>query len=187
MGGWIAAVQAWPIAWFLLALVLAPLIGLPASPLFVALGLRLPPAPALLAAAPAIALNLILSFLLGRTLLRKTVRIIFQKLGYTLPDPAGRNDWEIVLLCRITPGIPVFAGNYLLPLVVASFRTYFIISLAVQFVFAMGFIALGQSMNTGAVGWLVIGVCLLAALTLLVRMLNRRLKLRGKPDCNLQV
>lgn len=167
-------VRTWPMLWFFAALVIAPLVGLPAAPLFVALGLRLPLFMAIPLAVLSIALNLLLSFQLGRTLLRPSLLKILGRLGHTLPDIAPANRLGMTLLFRITPGMPVFAGNYLLPMAGVPFRIYFPISLAIQSAFAAGFVVLGQSLFSGTIGLFITACCLIAALSLVARLMYRR-------------
>lgn len=174
----IAVIRIWPLPWFFLALVVAPLLGLPVAPLLIALGLRLPLVAALPLAVLSIALNLLLSFQLSRTLLRRTLHHILQRMGHNLPAIAPENHLGMTLMFRITPGMPVFAGNYLLPMAGVPFSTYFAVSLVIQSLFSVGFIVLGRSLYSGAIGPLITAISLIITLSLISRVVHRYWKSR---------
>ena len=73
------------------------------------------------------------------------------------------------MLLRITPGVPVFIGNYLLPLGGVGLKEYLLISFPIQFGFAIGFIIFGDSIMAGNIRWGLLAVALIIALKLVLR------------------
>jgi uncharacterized membrane protein YdjX (TVP38/TMEM64 family) len=122
-----------------------------------------------------LAINLPLSFLLGRTILRRFLLRLFARFGYQLPEVQQRNQLQLALLLRITPGLPVTVGNYLLPIAGVRFSTYFIASWLVQMAFAAGFLTLGRSLFSGRGGVLILALCVILGATMAARLLRSRL------------
>ena len=170
-------VQAAPAEWFWLGLTAMPLFGLPVAPLFVAAGLRFSPATAIAMAATSMLVNLLLSHYIASRWLRVLLAKLLVRLGYReLRIPEGQHR-QAVLLLRITPGIPVAVGNYLLPVAGVGLGDFLVISFPIQLGFACGFVMLGRSLSGGGIRWALLAVAVLILLKLLLRRQARAKKI----------
>jgi len=92
-----------------------------------------------------------------------------------IPEPSGRSDeLLLILLVRITPGIPFFAQNLLLGLADVDLLLALLVSLPIQMIFATGFVVLGQSAFDGNLGMAVLAVGLIGSASIAARLLHRR-------------
>ncbi len=161
---------------FFTAMALLPSLGAPqmafsltAGPVFgPQLGIGLVVALALLA----LTVNMALSYFLARRALRPLLVKLFTKLGYALPRAAPGDEFDLLILLRVTPGVPFPVQNYLLGLAEVPFGQYMLVSCLVQWPMNAAFILFGDAMlqGRGRMALLVLGVILaLMAATQLVR------------------
>jgi uncharacterized membrane protein YdjX (TVP38/TMEM64 family) len=161
---------------FFTAMALLPALGAPqtvfsltAGPVFgPSLGMGLVITLALLA----VTVNMALSYFLARRALRPLLVKIFTKLGYTLPRAAPGDELDLLILLRVTPGVPFPVQNYLLGLAEVPFGQYMLVSCLVQWPMNAAFILFGEAMlhGRGRVALITLGVILaLMAATQLVR------------------
>jgi uncharacterized membrane protein YdjX (TVP38/TMEM64 family) len=160
------------------AIALLPLVGVPASPLLIAAGVRLGTARGYALAMAALLVNFTLGYWLARRWLRGPLTRWLTRRGHTVPRLAAADEVPFILLFRVTPGLPLVIQNYLLGLAEVNFRRYLLLSLAVQSVYALAFVWLGQSLQQSAAWKLLLAVSALVALTLIVALLRRWLNRR---------
>lgn len=121
---------------FFTAMALLPAVGIPATaftltavPVF---GPQLGTTTVVLLALGALTVNIALTHLLASRWFRPPLEWAVNRLGYKLPrvDTADVND--LIILLRVTPGIPFPAQNYLLGLAGVPFWRYLLISCVIQ-------------------------------------------------------
>ncbi|HTH48838.1 MAG TPA: VTT domain-containing protein [Candidatus Limnocylindria bacterium] len=169
----IDAVGAAHPAWLFLAIAFLPLVGMPASPLLVAAGIRLGTVAGFALVLGALVVNLTAGYWLARRWMRAPLTRWLERRGYKIPQLAAEDETQFILLFRVTPGVPLFAQNYLLGLAGVSFRRYLLLSLPVQAAYALAFVWFGQSLNSSATWKVMVGVGALVALVLAVNLLRR--------------
>jgi uncharacterized membrane protein YdjX (TVP38/TMEM64 family) len=106
-------------------LVVLPLVGFPVSVLFVVTGVKFGKGPGLAVVAVAIALHLVLSYWLGKSVLKGPIEKLFSKSKYKMPVVPEGEYVSISLLTALMPGIPYTVKNYLLVLGKVPFKPYF--------------------------------------------------------------
>jgi uncharacterized membrane protein YdjX (TVP38/TMEM64 family) len=120
-----------PVAFFI-ALALLPGVGFPV----LAFGLTAGPAfseqlgmPTVVALVLlAVTFNFILTYALARRALRPVLEKLMRRCGYNLPQVEAGDATDLVVILRLTPGIPFFVQNYLAGLAEVNFRKYLLLS-----------------------------------------------------------
>jgi uncharacterized membrane protein YdjX (TVP38/TMEM64 family) len=72
--------------------------------------------------------NLALTYVMARWLLRPWVVKLCSWFGFRIPAVDADNHLSLVILVRVTPGVPLVVQNYLLGVAAVAFTTYFTIS-----------------------------------------------------------
>lgn len=138
---------------FFLGMALLPAVGAPqmafsltAGPLFAPqLGMPV----VVLLALSAMAFNMVLSYWMASRVLRPVLEALFKRLGYKIPQVEKGDETGLIVLLRVTPGIPFPVQNYLLGLARASFGRYLLISLVLQGPLNAAFIIFGNALLQG--------------------------------------
>jgi len=162
------------------ALVLLPLVGIPVSPVWIAVGLRMGTFWGTLIALAALLVNFTLAYGLAIRFIRGRLRTWLESRGKALPAMTPGDETRWIVLVRIAPGFPLFLQNYLLGMAGVGFIRYLILSLPIQGLYAFLFISLGTSLSGSGLWRAVIAVSGLVAAGLLVGLLRRHL-VRAKP------
>ncbi len=152
---------------FYIAMALLPAAGVPmltfsltAGPIFAErLGLGATVAAGLAAAT----VNLLLTYWLARRALRPWLTRIIEHLGYRMPDLDSADLTDLIVIVRVTPGIPFFAQNYMLGLAGAPIGRYVAISCVVVWSYTAGFIVFGDALLHGRGRMALVAVSLLVA------------------------
>ena len=121
----------------------------------------------------ALTFNLIVTYWLARTWLRPLLSRLLARFGYALPQVDSGDITDLIVLLRVTPGIPFFVQNYLLGLANAPFGRYLVISCAIQWVLNAAFMLFGEALNQGR-GKLVLYAILLFAAVMVATRLARK-------------
>lgn len=156
---------------------LLPLIGVPASPLWVAAGIRLGLMGGTCLALGALLVNISIGYWIARGWLREPLQRLMDKRGYISPTLDRSDETKLILLLRVTPGFPLCVQNYLLGLLRVGFMRYIIISIPIQAAYGTAFVAFGNSLSNSSIwksmlaGAGIIGVGL--AVSLFRRWINR--------------
>lgn len=135
---------------FFLAMALLPAIGAPqmaftltAGPLFAAqLGMGV----VVLLALLAMFLNMALSYWMASRVLRPVLEALLGRLGYKIPQVEQGDETGLIVLLRVTPGIPFPVQNYLLGLARARFGRYLLVSFLIQGPLNAAFIVFGDAL-----------------------------------------
>ncbi len=138
---------------FFISMALLPALGAPqmafsltAGPAFgPSLGMGLVVVLALLA----MTVNMVLSYLLARRALRPLLEKLFIRLGYALPKATPGDEFDLIILLRVTPGVPFPVQNYLLGLAEVPFGKYLLVSCLIQLPINAAFILFGEAMLHG--------------------------------------
>jgi uncharacterized membrane protein YdjX (TVP38/TMEM64 family) len=170
---WKAEAGFWP---FFGSVAMLPLIGIPITPLLVLAGVTFELLPSLAGCALAFAVNLTLSRLLGRRLLRNWLVRMAKRRQYVLPSAGSRSRLTALLLVRITPGPPLAFKNYVGALIEAPFAAYLGIYWTTTMLYALAFLVLGDSLITASLSEGAIAIALLGVLLVVVLWTLRHLK-----------
>ena len=158
--------QAGPLPMFA-ALVLLPLLGCPASPLYLLAGAALGLRDGLLCAAVAILINLILTWWLSTRLLRGWFeRLLARWFDVRLATVPPRYAVRFALAVKLLPVVPTFIRNYTIALSGIPFTVFLSIGWVVSFAFAAVVIVVGDSLQDR--DYRVALIALLAALVLVL-------------------
>lgn len=121
---------------FFLAMAILPALGAPqmgfslaAGPLF---GAQLGTGVVVLLALLAMLFNMAFTYWLACRVLRPVLEVLFKRLGYKLPQLTPENETDLIVMLRVTPGVPFTVQNHLLGLARARFGRYLLISFAIQ-------------------------------------------------------
>jgi uncharacterized membrane protein YdjX (TVP38/TMEM64 family) len=162
---------------FLLMAVL-PLIGFPASIIFVVAGAKFGSGWGLVVVSGSIAINLLASYWICSSLLRGFVEAVFRRTKYRMPQVPEGEHVSVTLLTALLPGIPYTGKNYGLVLAGVPFRPYFWTSLPAHMFHASLALFFGhftEEMTAGKIIFLIVYGLVLAALS---RRVIRRLRAR---------
>lgn len=162
---------------FFLAMALLPAVGAPqmaftltAGPVFAPqLGMGL----VVLYAVIAMTCNMALSYWLASRVLRPVLEALLQRLGYKIPQVQKGDETGLIVLLRVTPGVPFPVQNYLLGLARASFGRYLLISVAIQAPLNAAVIIFGDALLHGKGKMAFIGISLIVALMVGTQLLRK--------------
>jgi uncharacterized membrane protein YdjX (TVP38/TMEM64 family) len=93
-----------------------------------------------------------------------------------IPELPRGNHLQMILILRLTPGVPLFLQNYLLGFFRVPFRLYLPVSMGCTGLIASGVVLSGAGVAEGDLTPVITGVALIALGFLLVRMLRQRLR-----------
>lgn len=135
------------------AMAVLPAVGFPLSPFTLGAAPAFGPTWGVLgvfvAACAAILINVMITYVLSRWLLRPWLEKLVRRLGYRMPEIGPDNYWDVSLLLRVTPGSPFFLQGCLLGLGRVPVRIYLVVSLAVGWSYALVFILFGDAIMHG--------------------------------------
>lgn len=117
--------------------------------------------------------NLLLAYWLARQALRPWLIRLVVRFGYKVPQVEEGDMTDLIVLVRVTPGVPFFVQNYLLGLADAPIGKYILISCAVSWTYTSAFIVFGEALLNGRGKLILIAVSLLAALTAATHLVRR--------------
>lgn len=76
----------------------------------------------------AVTVNFSLTYFLARRGLRPLLEKLVKRLGYQVPQVEDGDETDLIMILRLTPGIPFFVQNYLCGLAEVKFARYFLLS-----------------------------------------------------------
>jgi uncharacterized membrane protein YdjX (TVP38/TMEM64 family) len=175
-----------PLAFFL-AMALLPAIGMPIA--FFSLtagsvfGPQLGMPTVLLLSLLAITVNITLSYWLANRALRPLLERVVKRLGYPLPTVDPRNATDLIVLLRVTPGLPFSVQNYLLGLAGVPIARYLLLSCLIALPLNAAVIVFGDGLLRGQGGMALMGLMLLLAAMAALHWVRRRYRrpFSGKP------
>jgi uncharacterized membrane protein YdjX (TVP38/TMEM64 family) len=161
------------------AMALLPAVGCPMAPFAIAagplFGARLGFAVIVALGIVAITINLTLTYWLSRRWLRPVLSRLLVRFGYALPRIEGGDVTDLIVLLRVTPGIPFFVQNYLLGLAEAPFGRYLAISCGIQWTLNVAFMLFGDALSQGRGKLALSAILLLAAIMSATHLVRKRL------------
>lgn len=170
---WKAGAGFWP---FFAGLTLLPLVGVPVTPMLVLAGATFELLPALAGCSAAIALNLVFSHWLARRWLRDWLLRLAAWRRVELPTAGSGGRLSVLLLVRLTPGLPLALKNYVGALVPAPFAAYLAIFWTATLLYAIGLIVLGDSLKNASLTEAAVAVGILIAVLAGVFAIRERLR-----------
>jgi uncharacterized membrane protein YdjX (TVP38/TMEM64 family) len=167
-----------------LALVILPGLPVPTSLLMLTAGVvwREQPVMACGLCMLALALNFTWTYWLAAGPARRLVEKLLTATSLKIPELPHGDHLKLILVLRLTPGIPLFLQNYLLGFLRAPFYLYLPVSLLCTGIIGSGVILSGAGLADGNLKWAITGVSLIVlggVFTHLVRgWLERRKKVK---------
>jgi uncharacterized membrane protein YdjX (TVP38/TMEM64 family) len=176
--------NAGPVAFFI-AMALLPAVGAPilafslsAGPVF---GERLGIGTVIALSLLALLINMALTYFLASRALRPLLEKLFVRLGYKLPKVEAGDATDLIILLRVTPGIPFCVQNYLLGLARVPFGKYLLISCGFMWAFNIAIILFGDALLNGRGKVAFLALSLFLALTVATHLVRKHLS-RKKPQ-----
>jgi uncharacterized membrane protein YdjX (TVP38/TMEM64 family) len=167
---------AGPLAFFV-AMAVLPAVGapllvfmLPAGKLF---GERLGMPVVVACSLAAITFNLLFTYWLARWALRPPLARLIERLGYKLPQVASGDATDLVIILRVTQGIPFLVQNYLCGLAEVPFAKYAVVSCLAGWPAQVAYIVFGQALLEGNGRTILIAIGALAALVAAAHLVRR--------------
>jgi uncharacterized membrane protein YdjX (TVP38/TMEM64 family) len=96
-----------------------------------------------------LAMNLALTYWLARYALRPMLTGLLKRYGYSVPRVTAETALPVMLVLRLTPGIPYVVQGYVLGIAEVAFGLYMVVSWLCQAPWMIGFIVLGQGLLNG--------------------------------------
>lgn len=156
------------------ALVILPGLPIPTSVLLATAGVvwRGKPIMACSLCLLALALNLTWTYWLAAYPARRLVEKMLASTSIQIPDLPRGDHLKLILVMRLTPGIPLFLQNYLLGFLRAPFFLYLPVSMLCTGIIGIGVVLSAAGVADGNLKWAVTGVSLIVlggVLTHLIR------------------
>lgn len=175
--------MAGPLAFFL-GMALAPLLAVPmlafSLPAVALYGDRFGTLGVVCLALIAVTFNFCLSYALARRALRPLLNWLVRRLGYQLPEVEAGDATDLIILLRVTPGIPFFAQNYLAGLAQVPFGRYFVVSALTAWPLNVAFLLFGDALLHGKGKVALLSLCAVAALTTATHLVRKHYERRKK-------
>jgi len=174
---------AGPVAFFG-AMALLPALGVPASVFVLSavgiFGPQLGTTTAVLLSIAALTFNYCLAYALARCGLRPLLTALLTRLGYKLPEVESGDAADLVILLRVTPGVPFFVQNYLAGLGEIPFGRYFVVSAIIVWPLNTAFLLFGDALLHGKGKVALVSLLGVIALTTLLHLVRRHYERRKK-------
>jgi len=167
-----------------LAIVILPGLPVPVSALFIAVGAvwtgNIWVASAL--AIVAITLNMTWTYFLAAYPARNIIEKVLASTRFNIPDLPKKDHLRLILVLRITPGIPFFLHNYILGFLRAPFSLYLPISVAITGCYTVGFVVTGGAIFDKNFTLAAIGIGLLILAYLITKAIRAYLRRKANND-----
>lgn len=165
---------------FFLAMMLLPAVGAPLSFFCLTAGSVFGPqfgmGVVMLSSLAAIAANIALSYLLASRLLHPPLQRLVKWLGYNLPQVQSGDATDLIVLLRVTPGVPFAVQNYLLGLAGVPFARYLVVSCLIALPLNAAIIFFGQALLQGRGRAALIGLLLVLAVIAAFHLVRRHIR-----------
>lgn len=92
-----------------------------------------------------------------------------------MPEVPRDGQWRMCILLRL-PGPPLAVQNYLLVLSGIPFNIFMAVSIPMQFVIMLGFVFTGGALFSGKSAWVLLGVSIVIASSILLQLIRKQLK-----------
>jgi uncharacterized membrane protein YdjX (TVP38/TMEM64 family) len=168
--------SAGPVAFFT-AMILLPACGVPMLAFSLSavsvFAERFGTVPVLLLAQAAMVANLVLTYALARRGLRPLLARLVARLGYKMPQVEAGDAIDLVVILRVTPGIPFFVQNYLAGLADVPFGKYLLVSCLIALPLNTAIMLFGDALLHGKGKIALISFSLLLALTAATHLVRK--------------
>ena len=163
--------------WLFVSLVLLPALPIPTSALLFLAGTvwRDRPVMACAICLVAMALNMSWTYWLAARPGRGLVEKLLAATSLRVPELPQGNHLHMILILRLTPGLPFFFQNYLLGFFRVPFRLFLAVSMGCSGMIASGIVLSGAGVADGNLTPMVTGVALIMLGLLVVHLLRQRL------------
>ncbi len=162
---------------FFTAMALLPAVGAPVSFFTLTAGsafsAQLGMPTVIVLAFTALLVNMALSYFLATRALRPLLEALLARLGYKMPQVESGDATDLIVLIRVTPGLPFPVQNYLLGLARVPFQKYLVISGLISGSLTSAFILFGDALLHGKGKVALISLLLLLALTAATHMVRK--------------
>jgi uncharacterized membrane protein YdjX (TVP38/TMEM64 family) len=125
-------------------------------------------------------LNLVLTYGLARRGLRPPLNALVKRLGYKLPEVESGDVVDLIVILRLTPGIPFLVQNYLLGLADVPVGRYLGVSSLLVLPQATAFVLFGNALMSGQGTLILTAVGLLAAVMAGTHLVRRHYSAKRK-------
>lgn len=172
-------VRTLPFPLFILMVGVLPMMGVPITSFYLAAGAVYLPVYGLAVTLAGVVVGLLLNLLLCwvcAALGRGWVLGWMERMGWRMPTISAGSAWKLALMVRITPGAPMVAQNFILSLLKVPFLIYLGISVPVETLISLGYLAVGHSFGSGHWQYLVIGAGLIGMTLLGMNLMAERSK-----------
>lgn len=174
---------AGPVAYFT-AMAVLPSVGVPALTFLLSavpvFGPQIGTTNAVLLALAAMTVNFCLSYAVARRGLRPILSALLTRLGYKLPEVAAADATDLIVMLRVTPGVPYAVQNYLAGLAEMPFGRYFVVSAAIVWPLNTAFLLFGDALLQGKGKIALLSLCALVALTAGLHLVRKHYERRKK-------
>lgn len=130
---------------FFIALAILPCFGVPTTPFYILAGATFSPWINFWGITLSLALNVLLTYVIVRSFLRKGIEWLLRSAGYAIPKFAPKKALRFCILLKLAPGVPQFVKNYLIGLSGIPFGHFFLICFGITIWYAFAFVMLGDS------------------------------------------
>lgn len=159
------------------AVAMLPLFGVPLLPLVLTAGPAFGPSlgmPLVITyTLAAITLNMMMAYTLAQRAFRPFLTRIIEGLGHKVPSLEGGDATDLVILLRVTPGVPFCVQNYLSGLANVPFIPYAVVSCIVAWCYNTAFVLFGDALLHGKGRMILIAVGAIVALVAATHMIRR--------------
>ena len=170
---------------FFAAMAVLPAVGVPMLtfllPALAAFGPRFGTGPVVLLALAAVTVNFCLAYGLARGGLRPVVQALVTRLGYKMPSVDSGDAIDLLILLRVTPGVPFVVQNYLAGLAQAPFGKYLLISALIAWPMNTAFLLFGDALLHGKGRVALVSLCAVVALAVAAHWLRKHYERRKNP------
>lgn len=156
-----------------LSIALLPGLGFPVSILFTIAGVVWGTSiQSCLIVIVALAINLTWTYWLMRSPIGGLARSLIPEKWLMFLKPEKSGALKLILLLRLTPGMPLFVQNYVLGLLRVPFLTYLPLSLFLSSLWACGFVVSGGAIFRGQIGRAIAGFSLLVVAVVVTKLIK---------------
>jgi uncharacterized membrane protein YdjX (TVP38/TMEM64 family) len=170
---------------FFIAMALLPAVGAPMLAFTLVVGSvfgdRMGMTAVVILSLVATVVNMIVTYILARRVLRPPLEWLIARLGYKLPEVEAGDITDLVIILRVTPGVPFCVQNYLLGLAEAPFGKFMAWSCALCLPQTVGFVLFGDALLHGKGKMLLTAALLLVAATAAAQLLRRHYSRKKLP------
>ncbi|MCB1229303.1 MAG: VTT domain-containing protein [Verrucomicrobiae bacterium] len=123
----------------------------------------------------ALALNLTWSYWVAAYPARNLIEKFLARTRFKIPSPSTADQVQLILLLRLTPGIPFFLHNYILGFLRPPFVLYLALSIVLSGAVAVGIVLTGGALFKGEGKMALFGAFFLVLAVLVVRLVRKRI------------